>query len=237
MLAVTATMNGQDLARFRACLFDNANEDVYLNQPNIGVVGAYQELYKRNSDQTFIAFLHNDLSIYSDDWAARARSEFEDPEVGVIGFGGARFHGARHLYKVPYRLEDLARHEYYSNTEDWRTHGQHLTEPMDVAVLDGFALIVRRELLDKCNGWDPENWPPHHVYDYRICAEAHRHGYRCRAIPVRCLHHGGQTAVSAAYQEWCKTTKWGSDDYMHKEGHRLFYESYRDVMPWGWPRL
>jgi len=110
-------------------------------------------------------------------------------------------------------------------------HGTRFTGEMDVAVLDGFALIVRRELLDKMGGWRPDIWPPHHVYDYRVCCEAHRHGYVVRLVGVRCHHLGGRTATTSEYQEWCKTTKWGSDVAMHEEGHRLLYLEYGDVLP------
>ena len=81
-------------------------------------------------------------------------------------------------------------------------------------------------------GWRPDKWPPHHVYDYRVCCEAHRHGYAVRLIGIRCHHLGGRTATTAEYQEWCKTTKWGSDVGMHEAGHKMLYEEYRDVLPY-----
>jgi len=119
-----------------------------------------------------------------------------------------------------------------SNTTDAENHGQRYTGARDVAVLDGFALIVQRALLDKCGGWQPDKWPPHHCYDYRIAAEARRQGYRVRMVGVACQHFGGRTATTPQYQEWAKKTKWGSDAEMHRIGHRMFYEEYRDVMPW-----
>lgn len=200
-----------------------------------GVLRAYQDAYEDqiiSHPQDIIAYYHDDIRIDEPNHHRRFLAEFQDPTVGVVGFGGARNHGHPNLYKVPYKLQHLARSDYYSNVDDAEEHGTRFDGAMDVAVLDGFALIVRRELLDKMGGWKPDEWPPHHLYDYRVCAEAHRHGYRVRCVGVRAHHYGGRTATTAEYQEWAKTTKWGSDAEMHRIGHRMFYEQYRDVLPW-----
>ena len=200
-----------------------------------GVLSAYQQGYELYPNAEVIAYYHDDVRIDEPYHHRRFLAEFQDPSVGIVGYGGAKNHGHPHLYKVPYNLQHLARSDYYSNVDDAEEHGTRFTGEMDVAVLDGFALIIRRELLDKMGGWQPDKWMPHHIYDYRACAEAHRPGYRVRCIGVRCHHFGGRTATTAEYQEWCKTTKWGSDVEMHKQGHRMFYDVYKDVMPWNCP--
>lgn len=208
-----------------------------------GVLAAYEHGYgcaqpdiapdtPIDAGQEIIAYIHDDVEIREDNWYDRVEAELNDPTVGIVGFGGAKRHGTPDLYKRPYKLTNLARFDYYSNVDDAEEHGTRFDGAMDVAVLDGFALIVRRELLDKMGGWKPDKWPPHHLYDYRACAEAHRHGYRVRCVGVRCHHYGGRTATSSEYQEWCKTTKWGSDVEMHKQGHRMYFDEYKDVMPW-----
>jgi hypothetical protein len=197
-----------------------------------GVLVAYECAIK-DSSEPIIAYIHDDVEIYDRDWYDVVEKQFEDPAVGLVGFGGAKRHGAPDLYKKPYRLTDLARADYWSNTKDAETHGRRLkhNESTEVVVLDGFALIVRREVLDGMGGWQPDVWPGHHNYDYRLCAETRRQGYKILAVGVDCHHHGGRTATTSEYQEWAKTTKWGSDVEMHKQGHRMFYDEYRDVMP------
>jgi GT2 family glycosyltransferase len=198
-----------------------------------GVLSAYEEAAACNKGVgDVLAYIHDDVEIFEDCWVDRVLKEFEDETVGLVGFGGAVRHGAPHLYKVPYKLTDLARFGYYSNQRDAEAHGTRFGGAMDVAVLDGFALIVRPEVVEGMGGWQPDKWPPHHNYDYRLCAETRRQGYRIRMVGVYCHHHGGKTATSSEYQEWCKTTKWRSDAEMHKAGHRMFYDEYRDVMPW-----
>lgn len=228
MIIVTAGRGVQEQT-----IFAWGHSVVQINGDN-GVIDAYDRAYRAaiETKADVIAYIHDDVTIHDQDWCERAEREFADPAVGLVGFGGATRHGVPHLYKVRYELTQLARFNYFSNTDDAEVHGTRFAGSMDVAVLDGFALIVRRELLDKCNGWEPDKWPPHHIYDYRICAEARRHGYRVRMVGVRCQHHGGGNSISDEYQQWAKQTKWGSDVEMHKEGHRLFYERYRDVMPY-----
>lgn len=198
---------------------------------NLGVVGSYQKLYTQSTEDVLV-FIHDDVIMRERGWDARVLQEFEDPKVGVVGFGGALQHGADEIYRVPYRLQQLARFRYLSNVDDAEVHGTRFSAACDVAVLDGFALVIRRSLLDQCNGWPVDRYPPHHNYDYWLCCMAHRLGFRVRCVGVRCHHRGGGTAVGAEYHKWCETTRWGSDAVMHAEGHRLVYEEFRDVLPW-----
>ena len=200
-------------------------------EDNLGVIGSYQWIYENADDADVIAYLHDDVECKEKNWDQRVMREFEDPSVGVVGFGGAPRHGHPDLYKVPYKLQNLARYNYRSNVTDAEVHGERFTGSCDVAVIDGFAIVARRVLLDCCGGWPVDRYPPHHNYDYWICAMAHRHGYRVRMCGIRCHHRGGGTAIGTAYHEWCKTTKWGSDVAMHEAGHRLIYEDFRDVLP------
>lgn len=204
---------------------------VHDNTPdnNLGVVASYQALYE-NTRHPILGYLHDDLAIGESGWYDRVLREFEDPTVGVVGFGGAIRHGSDTLYKRPYRIDQLARFGYRSNTRDARAHGEIFTGECDVAVLDGFSLIVRRALLDKAGGW-PVGKIRFHNYDYYACAIAHRYGYRVRLVGIDCLHHGGRTSVMPAYQEWL--AKQGTTDAEdHAQAHVWFYNEFRDVMPW-----
>lgn len=204
-----------------------------FNSPekNLGVVGSYNHMFE-DSDADILCYFHDDVECREQGWDKRVEAEFEDPTVGVVGFGGAIAHGDPDLYKKPYELTQLARSGYLSNVDDAEFHGTRFTGATDVAVLDGFSLCIRRSLLEAAGGWHPELWPPHHIYDYAICAMAHRLGYRVRCLGIRCHHHGGRTVTTQPYLDWTATTEWGSDAAMHKEGHWLFYSRFRDVMPW-----
>lgn len=195
-----------------------------------GLLTAYQKAYE-TSTADIIAYIHNDVIIRDAEWRDKVLREFDDPSVGVAGFGGAFAHGEPDIYKMPYRLTQLRRIGYMSNTDDAELHGDRFEGVRDVAALDGFALIIRRGLLDRMGGWLCLDLPPHHNYDYLVTLSAARFGYRCRLVGVKCLHLGGMTATSPAYAEWAARSKWGSDDAMHAEGHRIIYEEFRDVLP------
>ena len=147
----------------------------------------------------------------------------DDPQTAVVGFGGALWHGLPELYKVPYQLQQLQRGQYRSNVDDAEVHGERFTGRCRVAVLDGFALAVRRSFLDRIGGFakisamgiDFIN------YDYTICALARRYGYKIRMVGVRCHHRGGVTS-----------TKLGIDwQPSYVRAHEVFYNNFRDVMP------
>jgi hypothetical protein len=158
---------------------------------NLGVVGSYHELYQKHPETDILCYLHDDLVCREDGWDVRVAKEFEDPKVAIVGFGGALAHGAKDLYKVPYRLNDLARFDYMSNVDDAEFHGERFTGSRDVAVLDGFAL----------------------------CGLGRRHDYRTRLIGIRCHHFGGGTSVTEKVRQitsqlaYDKAHRWFYDEF------------------------
>ena len=195
---------------------------------NLGVVASYQALYERTTED-ILCYFHDDVSCYTPDWDKRVLAEFEDPTIGVVGFGGAKQHGSADIYKTPYHLQQLGRSGYLSNVDDAEVHGQRFEGSTDVAVLDGFALCVRRELLDKMKGWS--RIQPHvdfFCYDYALCAMAHRLGYRVRVLGLKCHHHGGRTSV--VVKDLPITSQKAYDS-----SHAWFYKEFRDVIPWRCP--
>lgn len=274
MLICVATMKPEDqfqtlpVNSFVRALGSKNGLFIWSNQTqNEGVVKSYQLMYQSYSKtvmkredwspekETLLAYLHDDVLCHEQGWDTRVLKEFEDPTVGLVGFGGALRHGTDDIYKTPYRLQQLARDGYLSNTDDAEVHGQRFTGECDVAVLDGFALIVRREILDKA--WhpvltgavavagghiyrhiykeSPRGWPVNnltfHCYDYFLCCMAHRLGYRIRLVGIKCHHLGGQTSTTPAYQEWLAAR--GTNDVEdHERSHRWIHSEFRDVLPW-----
>lgn len=188
---------------------------------DMNIVPAFDKIY-RGSVEPVIAYIHDDVMIYEQDWDLRVLGAFDDPGVGVVGFGGAMGHGAPHLYTVPYHLPNLARQQFMSNLRDAEVHGARFTGERDVAILDGFALFVRRTVLDKWGGW---NHPGvgYFMYSENLCCEARRQGHRIRLVGVDCEHLGGKTVGKVPLD----------DDY--PEAHRIFYENNKDVMPYRVP--
>jgi GT2 family glycosyltransferase len=211
--------------------FHRQSEGVHVHiqyntaKSNYGIVGSYQRLYEETTADILL-FLHDDVIGREIGWEKRVLAAFEDPEVGVCGFGGAKRHGDPSLYKVPYKLQHLGRGGYLSNVDDAEVHGTRFTGETDVAVLDGFALAIRRELLDRSNMW--AFIKPHadfFCYDYAASAIARRYGYRTRLIGLRCHHRGGQTSV-------LNDVKDITSQEAYDKAHLWFYNEFRPEMPW-----
>lgn len=195
----------------------------------VGPVGCLQVAYE-SSNADILALIHDDVVIHEPGWDARVLREFSDPTIGVVGFGGATGLADDDIYRTPYRLQQLARHGYASNVDDAEVHGERFAGEKDVAVLDGFCLIVRRELLDKMGGW-PTQHLKFHMYDAALACYAKRFGYRTRLVGVRCHHHGGQTSCRTEYHEWLKREFNTTDAEVHRVAHEWIASEFRDVLP------
>jgi Glycosyltransferase like family len=207
----------------------NATTDpkVYVeyNTPehNLGVTGSYDKLYRESSEE-ILAFLHDDVVLREKAWDQRVLKEFEDPQVGLLGFGGALWHGVPDLYKIPYALHDLRRGDYRSNVDDAEVHGERFEGACDVAVLDGFALVCRRVFLARIHGF--ESFPVeanYFCYDYILAGLARRHHWRIRLVGIRGHHRGGSASINGK-------SPFTSQEYYDKS-HRWFYDNFRDVLP------
>ncbi len=194
---------------------------------NLGVVHSYDQLYRLSDGAgagEILCYLHDDVICREEEWDVRIAKEFEDQTVGVVGFGGARRHGAPSLYTAPYRLQNLARYDYLSNVDDAEVHGTRFTGSADVAVVDGFSLCIRRRLLDRMDGFKVliEGGIDFLCYDYAICAMAHRYGYRVRMAGIRCHHRGGGTSTKVNPNRQAE----------YDRSHRWYFDEFRNEMPW-----
>jgi GT2 family glycosyltransferase len=106
--------------------------------------------------------------MFEPDWDGQiSRILDELGTVGVAGFFGAKGVGSHDLYRSSYSIAQLVRVENVSGCRRMGSHHGHRPAPgefEEVAVLDGFCLIVRRVLLDELGGFD-SNLPPHHNDD------------------------------------------------------------------------
>lgn len=183
------------------------------------VLPAFQHGYE-NTLGPILAYVHDDVVFYEEGWDERVLREFEDPSVGVVGFGGAIGHGRPDLYTVPYHLPNLARQNFLSNMRSAEKHGVRFTGERDVAILDGFSLFVRRSILDKVGGWPIGKPVGYFMYSEWLCCEARRQGYRIRLVGVDCEHLGGKSSGHIPKSP------------SYEEEHAYFYETNRDMMPY-----
>ncbi len=177
---------------------------------------AYNEVW-RNTTEDIICYMHDDVEVFEKNWDIRVLKEFEDPTIGVVGFGGALGLGMGDLYDPPYEIRKFARQQFMSNMRSAELHGARFTGERDVSCFDGFAIFVRRELLKKMGGWPVSTPIGYWWYDQMLGCEAKRRGYRCRLVGVDCEHLGGKSpSIVPEDNDAC---------------HRYMYENYRDVLP------
>ena len=190
----------------------------YILIKNRTIMEAFQLIYQ-GTTEPIIAYIHDDVVIHEQGWDQRILREFDDPTVGVVGFGGALGHGTPNLYTVPYHLPNLARQHFLSNMRDAEKHGKRFTGERDVAVLDGLALFVRRSVLDAWGGWPQDKSISYFMYSENLCCHVRRQGLRIRLVGVDCTHLGGKSSGTPL-------------PYTYEEEHLYFYEHNRDVMPY-----
>lgn len=184
----------------------------------LGILEAYQEGLESTSS-SILGYVHDDVVVRDDNWFARVMKEFDDPKVGMVGFGGALRHGSESLYRLPYRLPQLGRSDFRSNMFDAERHGKRFARACDVAVLDGFAIFVRREILEKAGGWPVGTPIGYFCYDYWLSCEVRRQGYRIRLAGVACTHLGGKSSSAVQLKE------------SSRDAHQYIYDTCRDVLP------
>lgn len=179
-----------------------------------------------------IACLHDDLLIEHPGWDALVLGLFnQNPACGLLGFGGGTGLGRSDLYQTPYDPMQLARQDFVSNMRDAESHGRRSNRPVQVACLDGFSQIGRRQFWEgvyhapayqlvashlggpnaharivNCTNLlqlMADQGVVHHFYDSALGAYARRLGWEAWMLPIRCHHYGGRTAVGdSRYAEW-----------------------------------
>lgn len=225
----------------------------------LGTVAAFKagvDFALEKTEADVIACLHDDMEIQDPRWAEKVEKHFkETPASGLCGFGGALGLGSPDLYKIPYQPVQLARTNFRSNLVDAEVHGIRSLLSEQVACLDGFSQIGRREFWEgmvasrAASGkyedpprlsksldrpWDVLNdlGVHHHAYDGMLGCLAFRAGWEVWYLPVRCRHYGGQTAVGdSGYQDWARTQTEGGDHGFWTQAHKIWYEEFKDCLP------
>lgn len=182
------------------------------------VLPAYQEILETTKEPV-LAYIHDDLEIFEKGWDQRVLRQFDDASVGLVGFAGALGHGTSNLYTSPYHLPNLARQSFLSNLRDAGTHGSRFTGERDVAVLDGMALFVRRDILERAGGWPLDKPVGYWLYSEWLCCEVRRQGFRIRLVGVDCQHLGG------------KSSQYISKSVSYEDAHRWLYDNNHDMLP------
>lgn len=211
---------------------------VIRNAENVGVRPALNQAWHMLSEiSDYIFYTHSDVLIYEPNWSDKLdriltrendhRVNGDDQGIGVAGFYGAKAIGTPDIYQTPYVMHQLVRIENVSGCKhmDAQVHGfrpcREGKDYEDVAVMDGFSLIVATRLLNQLGGFDG-NYPIHHNYDNDICLESLDKHFRNIVIDIDAYHYGGRTDVGENWAEPFGKTK----QQVHQEAHPILYKKW-----------
>lgn len=204
-----------------------SGDDVVIrNSSNVGVPKALnQALSISEADYNFCT--HSDIYMFEQDWDQKIIDSIEEHNnVGVAGFFGAMGIGTQEIYKTPYNMGQLVRISTYSGNRCKLKQSMHRQQHfsglwMKCAVLDGFALIVKKGLKFETK------LGAHHMYDNDICLQSIISGFENIIINMDIDHFGGRTDVGEDWSSVFGKTK----QQVHQEAHPPFYEKWRSLLP------
>jgi GT2 family glycosyltransferase len=181
--------------------------------------------YEQGSMMAFepvLGFVHDDVVIHENGWDSRVLHQFRDPKVAMVGFGGALGHGHPDLYKTNgLHIPNMARQNFRSNMRSADQHVERFNGACDVAVLDGFAVFIRKRFLDDIGGWPQDGRVSYFMYTEFMCLMARRHGWKVRIVGVDCEHLGGRSSGIKQDQP-----------FEYDKEHHFIAEEFKDVLPW-----
>lgn len=222
---------------------EKAEASIYRNQltnlvetpEKLGPLQAMAAGGKLHARTDLLMFLHDDVEILEKGWDTYVAEHFRrDRNCGLAGFGGATGLGDEGIYKIPYELNQLARHSFKSNMKEWQVHGTQTKIPERVAVLDGFCQIFSKHSYQEMGGWEDairHGLPHHHMYDAWAACRMNEMSYHVWLLPVYCHHHGGMTAVSQEYAMWVQSQGFQDDSDVHRQAHKIIYDRFRQTLP------
>ena len=204
------------------------------NPENTGVYPTFQQGLE-NTDADFVFYSHNDVEMLEYGWDSKLDRllNLRQHRWGVGGMFGAQGLGLPGIYKTPYNMFQLQRWGCVTvnSMHDESSSRRIKSDQERVMVLDGFSMIMSREMVDEAMGgkFDHENFPPHHMYDIDICVTSHYAGFNNYCVDIDCIHHGGKTSTTQKWAEKMGTT----DQDIHRKAHEVFYDKWRYKLPLG----
>ena len=184
---------------FELCVVDNGSTDgtesyfrapavpfrmrYHRNAVNAGLISALNQ-GARLAGGDMVCFLHNDTEMREPAWLERLTTALGDgQEVGLAGLYGVR------------RLRRDGR--YVGRTiVHCLEGGPGMPAPVvEVSVVDGVCLCLRRALLEEIGGFD-ESYGFFHGYDRDLSFAVRERGLRCVVVDAPFVHRGGGTRTA-----------------------------------------
>jgi O-antigen biosynthesis protein len=188
---------------------------VHRNADNGPVIRAFNQGW-RLAETEYVCLLHNDTELLEPSWLARMLALADaDPSVGLVGLYGARRIRGDGRYAgrtLVHRLADAP------TLRDG--------ERVEVAVVDGVCMLIRRSLLDRLGGFD-EGYGFFHGYDRDLSFAVREAGRRCMVVGSTFVHRGGGTRT----HDFATTGRRPADLAARRGAIARFVAKYRHRLP------
>lgn len=162
---------------------DHDDAVIILNESNLGFSGGCNEAFKYIPDGYDVLFINNDVRVPANAlfWLRMALYEAED--VGGVG--------AVQNYMTLTRGERVN----FGAIEQYMEYGASVNVPMDnpyeeQCMLCGFAMLLRRDVYDRTQGFD-ERFNPGYLEDDDISLQIRELGYRLLLVHNAFIYHAG----------------------------------------------
>ena len=173
-------------------LMSNFSEFRIIEQEkNIGTYRTFQDSLQYTKGD-IVSYLHTDLFIYEQGWDKRVLDSFEqNTKLGLIGFIGSN-----EIDNFGGRGIGTMSNFQGSGVGGWNgspaeAHGRRITNINNGAVVDGCAMIFRKDCLQKLES--KPNMPLHHFYDRLFSCQILEGGNEVAVLGIACDHISGQT--------------------------------------------
>ena len=165
-------------AEYEIVLVDNS-------EGKYGICGAYNEGVRRSKGD-ILCFMHEDVIYHSEGWGRFVEEVMSNSQIGILGVAGSQ----TILNQVDWRIHEIVHNPTYliqgntslePNPVYYILHrGDYAKKAlenglMQVAIVDGFWMCMRREIFSFVH-FDDKNFSEFHLYDSDICMQVNMRG-------------------------------------------------------------
>lgn len=211
----------QNIASTIGCEYELIVIDNSLNQYTI--FSAYNEGVKRSKGD-ILCFMHEDILFHTSNWGNLVVEHFiRNSHLGLIGVEGTHYMPkyaaswwSASMSSGQMLQGNIIDGEYVSNQEFLWSRKRDNADSIEVVVVDGLWMCIRKSLFD--NGlvlFDEKTYNNFHCYDADICMQVIKSGYEVRV----------------AYDIMIEHKSLGTPNVQYFEQLDIWYEKWKDMLP------
>lgn len=186
---------------------------------NMGMLGNLRQI--RNICETPIAgIVHCDTFLFGVDWGNVVTNSLLEPRVGIVGM-----FGANGCDPTGVRMGN------YTSLVNAGAHGIKWDKRRYCAILDGFAMFYKTELLRK--SIISHQYIEQGQYDYDMSLESLRLGYVNVMCPIPCTHVSGITGATGIWVNYLKNKykRENAYEYVANNNYNFWKRKWQEFLP------